>query len=270
MSAITAAPAAADPHDVRLTVLGSAGAVPTSAEPCSGFLLECAGYRLILDLGYAAYPALLRHCGPEHIDAVLISHRHPDHVADLSPFLRARAFLRELNLPPVPLYAPSEALDPVLGLDRPDFIGAPYTVHSIKAPNTFHLGPFQVDTVALPHYEPNIGFRISTGGITVAYTGDCGPAEQLVELAKNADLFLAQAMYTTEVPERDRGNMCSAVDAGRFATRAEVDELMLTHLYLMRGVTRHAAKAAARTTYRGAIRMARTGLVWSRRIKQTA
>lgn len=142
-------------------------------------------------------------------------------------------------------------------------------MHAIEDPNTFHLGPFQVDTVELPLYEPNIGFRISTGGITVAYTGDSGPAEQLVALAENADLFLAQAMYATEVPERDRGNMCSAVDAGRFATRAGVDELMLIHLYLMRGVTPEATKAAARTSYRGPITVAHTGLVWSRRIKQT-
>ncbi|TDD51656.1 MBL fold metallo-hydrolase [Saccharopolyspora elongata] len=169
---------------------------------------------MVLDFGYASFPALLRHCGPERVDAVLISHGHPDHVADLSPFLRARAFRRDLNLPPVPLYAPSGALDAVLGLDREEFVGHPYTVHVIDPPHAFDLGPFRVRTVALPHYEPNIGFRISAGGITVAYTGDTGPAEELVELAEDADLFLAQAMYTKEVPERDRGNMCSAVDVG--------------------------------------------------------
>ncbi|WP_406134815.1 MBL fold metallo-hydrolase [Streptomyces sp. NBC_01089] len=265
---VPVAPAAADPGAVRLTVLGSAGAVPTKTEPCSGYLLECAGYRLILDLGYAAFPALLRHCRPDDIDAVLITHRHPDHVADLSPFLRERAFLREPGLPPVPLYAPPGALDPVLGLDRADFLGKPYTVHAIDPPSTLRLGPFRVDTVSLPHFEPNVGFRISAGGVTVAYTGDSGPVEQLATLARDADLFLAQAMYITQVPEQDRGYMCSAVEAGHFATEAGAAELMLTHLYLMQGVTPAEAKAAARTTYRGPITVARSGLVWSRRMRQ--
>ncbi|MFG2656949.1 MBL fold metallo-hydrolase [Streptomyces sp. NPDC048425] len=262
-----APPAPADAQ-VRITVLGSAGAVPTMAEPCSGYLLECAGYRVILDFGYATFPALLRHCAPEQVDAVLITHRHPDHVADLSPFLRARAFRRDLNLPPVPVYAPAGALDPVLELDRAEFIGTPYTQHVIEPPSAFRLGPFQVETVGLPHYEPNIGFRISAGGVTVAYTGDTGPDERLIALAQNADLFLAQAMYATEVPPRDHGNMCSAVDVGRFAAEADAAELMLTHLYLMKGVTPADARAAARSHYRGPITVARSGHTWSRRLRR--
>ncbi|MGH1553312.1 MBL fold metallo-hydrolase [Streptomyces sp. L7] len=75
---------------MRITVLGSCGAWPSAGLACSGFLVEHEGFRLVIDLGYAALPRLLEHTAPHGVDAVLISHGHPDHCADLNPLLRAR------------------------------------------------------------------------------------------------------------------------------------------------------------------------------------
>src|SRR4051812_20134231 len=101
-----------------LNVLGSSGAFPTSENPCSGYLVEHEGFRILLDAGYATFPALLRHTTAESIDAVLITHGHPDHCADLHPLLRARA-LGGNDPARLPLYSPPRALDAVLALDRP-------------------------------------------------------------------------------------------------------------------------------------------------------
>jgi hypothetical protein len=49
------------------------------------------------------------------------------------------------------------------------------------------LGPFRLDSWALPHFVPNAGVRFSAGDLTVAYTGDSGPDAALVELARDAD-----------------------------------------------------------------------------------
>ena len=101
---------------MRLTVLGGCGAWPEPGQACSGFLLEHDGFRLLIDAGYATLPRLLQLVRPGLVDAVLISHGHPDHCADLNPLLRARV-LGESGLPPLPLYAPAGALDKVLALD---------------------------------------------------------------------------------------------------------------------------------------------------------
>jgi ribonuclease BN (tRNA processing enzyme) len=76
---------------MKVTVLGGCGAWPTAGQACSGYLVEHAGFRLVLDPGYATLPQLLTYAGAEQVDAVLISHGHPDHCADLNPLLRARA-----------------------------------------------------------------------------------------------------------------------------------------------------------------------------------
>ena len=75
---------------MRLTVLGGAGGFPPAGGACSGYLIEHDGFRLLVDPGYAIVPRLLEIVPAEAIDAVLVSHGHPDHVADLNPLLRAR------------------------------------------------------------------------------------------------------------------------------------------------------------------------------------
>src|SRR5262245_44299146 len=102
---------------MRMTVLGGCGAWPDAGQACSGYLVEQDGFRLLLDPGYATVPRLLEQVGAEQVDAVLVTHGHPDHCADLNPLLRARA-LRDDPPPPLPVYALPGALDPVLALDR--------------------------------------------------------------------------------------------------------------------------------------------------------
>jgi ribonuclease BN (tRNA processing enzyme) len=105
---------------VRLTVLGGCGAWPAADQACSGYLVEHDGFRLLIDPGYAILPRLLQGIDVDEVDAVLVSHGHPDHCADLNPLLRARTFRDDRPpAPPLPAYAPPGALRPVLALDRP-------------------------------------------------------------------------------------------------------------------------------------------------------
>ena len=70
---------------MRLTVLGGSGGFPAAGGACSGYLIEHDGFRLLVDPGYAIVPRLLEIVPAEAIDAVVVSHGHPDHVADLNP-----------------------------------------------------------------------------------------------------------------------------------------------------------------------------------------
>ena len=89
---------------MRLTVLGGCGAWPEAGQACSGFLVEHDGFRLVVDLGYATVPRLLERAAPGQVDAVFISHGHPDHCADLNPLLRAWV-LRQDPAAALPVYA---------------------------------------------------------------------------------------------------------------------------------------------------------------------
>jgi ribonuclease BN (tRNA processing enzyme) len=241
---------------MRLTVLGADGAYPTAGGACSGFLVEHDGFRLLLDVGYATVPRLP--VDPRAIDAVLITHGHPDHCADLNPLLRARV-LRDDPAPPVPVHALPGALDAVLALDRPGMLAPAYELRAVEAGDRVGIGPFTVDAWELPHFVRNLGFRLTAGGATLAYTGDTGPSPAVVALARDADLFLAEATYVTEVPADSAASMSSASTAGRYAASAGVGALMLTHL--QPGTDADAAREAAARSYDGPVRLAVDGEV---------
>lgn len=241
---------------MNLTVLGGSGAWPPAGGACSGYLVEHGGYRLLIDPGYAVLPRLLRRLDAIDVDAVLISHGHPDHCADLNPLLRAR-HLRDGPAHPLPIHALPGAVDGVLALDRPGMLSAAYRIHDIEPGRAFGLGPFSIDTRSLPHSRPNVGFRVAGDGRTLAYTGDAGPDPALVELARGADVLLAEASYVETVPADNRGTLSSARDAGRAAAEAGVRALVLTHL--MPGTDRRAARRAARHSFES-VRVARPGL----------
>ncbi len=213
---------------MRLTVLGGSGAFPTADHACSGFLLEHEGFRAVIDLGYGTFQRLLRLVPAESVDAVVITHGHPDHCADLHPLLRARAMS-----PSAPsrldVHAPAGALDAVLALDRPGMLDRAYQVLSLE--DRFELGPFSVEVRWLPHSVPNAGVRITAGGHTVAYTGDTGPSPLVVELARDADLLVAEASFAYAAPDHLAEIVSCASQAGRDAARAGVGRLLLTHLW---------------------------------------
>lgn len=242
---------------MELTVLGGCGAWPTATQACSGYLLTCEGFRLLIDPGYATLPALLAHADAEQIDAVLVSHGHPDHCADLNPLLRARA-LGGASPPPLPLYAPHGALSAVLALDRHGMLADAWTLHEFTPGARFEAGPFTVATVLLPHFVPNAGIRVTDPrGTVLAYTGDTGPSPQVPLLAREAHVFLSEATHPETVPPEDAEHLLSARLAGRYAQQAGAARLLLTHLWP--GTPHEEALRAARAAYTGPLAVATPG-----------
>jgi ribonuclease BN (tRNA processing enzyme) len=245
---------------MELTVLGGCGAWPTATQPCSGYLIVSEGFRLLVDPGYATFPALLGHGAAEEIDAVLVSHGHPDHCADINPLLRARALRDDDALPaPLPLYAPPGALDAVLALDRAGMLADAYSLHEFVPGADFEIGPLRVETRLLPHSVPNAGVRLTDPhGTVLVYTGDTGPSPLVPELAHGADLLLSDATHP-EVVLADDGLLLTARQAGEYAAQAGAAELMLTHLWP--GTPHADAIRAARDSFTGPLSVAAPGRI---------
>ncbi len=252
---------------MRVTVLGGNGGFPSPAGACGGFLLEHEGVRLLVDPGYATFPQLVRHVAAEQVDAVFVTHGHPDHCADLSPLLRARV-LGTGTAPTLPLYAPTGALDAVLALDPPGTgLAAGYSLAPLHPAAPGRIGPFSVRSFPLPHFVPSVGLRFSVGDETVSYTGDTGPSPALEPLADRADLLVCEATYIQEVPAERSFAQFSADLAGKLAARAGARRLLLTHVWP--GTDPDALEHAARQRYDGPVATAEIGLVvdLSRRVE---
>lgn len=243
---------------MRLTVLGGSGAWPAAGGACSGYLLEHDGFTVLVDPGYATLPRLLEVLPAERVDAVLVSHGHPDHTADLHPLLRARALGGDPP-PPLPVHSLPGAVDGVVALDRPGMLDGAYVRRGFTAGDRFEIGPFQVATVPLPHFLPNAGLRLTAGGRTVAYTGDTGPDPGVLTLARGADLFLAEATYAWQVPVGSEAYLSTGRQAGQHAARAGVGRLLLTHVWPT--IPPATVAEAARHRFDGPTGLATPGLV---------
>lgn len=250
----------------RLVVLGSCGAWPEPGRACSGFVLEHAGFRIVLDLGYGVLShllALLDSRVAAGVDAVIITHQHPDHMLDLHGLFRARWF-GDRGAAPIPLYAPRGVVDRLQGLEEDDdgAILRVFDWHPLPA-QVYDVGPFRLSSWDLPHFVPNAGVRLAADALVVAYTGDTGPSPLLAELGRDADLFIVEATdrhqgAATPPAPQGSGLHLSSREAGVAAADAQCRRLMLTHFWP--GNDREMSRASAQQAFSGEVLLAEEGL----------
>lgn len=200
---------------MRLTVVGCAGSVPGPDSACSCYLVEHEGYRLLLDLGTGAAGPLQRYTAPALIDAVIVTHAHEDHWADLTHL----GYLRTLQqgYPPLLVIGPSDM--PQVLRTNPDVFAA-----TVAEPGPRELGVFLVRLARVEHGEC-WAVRVDDA---LCYTADTAPCAAIEELADGCRVLLAEASGTAA--DGGMGGHLTAADAGRLAASCGAGLLVLTHL----------------------------------------
>jgi ribonuclease BN (tRNA processing enzyme) len=239
----------------NVTVLGSCGAFPEPGRACSGFAVDWDGYRMVLDLGYATLPRLLAHWPDGILDAVAITHEHPDHCIDLHGLFRMR-YYGPRGQQRLPLYCPPGVLDRLAGLEPDVDLTAVFDPHLL--PGSYRAGPLQLTGMPLPHFVPNAGIRIQAGETVVAYSGDTGPDPMLARLGRAADLFIVEATDREGETQRPVRSLMTAAEAGRWGRQAQARRLMITHFWP--GSDRTAAAKAAAAEFGEDVLAAEEGL----------
>ena len=217
---------------MELTVLGAHGTWPGAGGATSGLLVRQDGYSVWIDAGTGTMSNLQRHIGLFDVGAVMISHSHPDHVSDLYSYLMARLFSPE-HPSKIPLYlAPNvaERFNPLLTDDGADMrLAQGFEVIVVQPGKKLEAGPFRVTTAPMRHTVPTLGVRLEANGSALAYSADTGPTEELVTLARDADLLVAEASYQDTSAELPPIHL-SAREAGEAAAQAGAGKLILTHI----------------------------------------
>lgn len=215
---------------MRLTVLGCAGTFPGPESPCSAYLLEEEGYRLLLDFGNGALTNLQRCGGLLDVDAIVVSHLHGDHCLDLVAYAYARRYHPTAPNRPLPLLAPAGARSRLEGLfDAPPPDLTDVYDFTDAGPGTREVGPFRLELDRMNHPIETFAVRVTAGTRTLAYSADSGCSAELVELARGADAFLCEASFLDGVANPPDVHLTGR-EAGDHATKAEVQRLLLTHL----------------------------------------
>jgi ribonuclease BN (tRNA processing enzyme) len=239
---------------VELTILGADGTYPRAHSACSGYLLQQDGFNLWMDAGNGTLSFLQEHISLDQVDAIFVSHAHVDHCADIYPFFYQLINTRKT----VPLYAAScvhETMKPLVGSGSTQDFAELFEWHPLEAGDSAEAGPFRFEVFNAAHSIENATARVQAGGRTLCYSGDTGPNPDLAKAARGADLFLCEASWL----EQDEGLMepihLKASEAGAAAREADVERLMLTHIWPRNPLDR--VREEASSTFDGSIEFAR-------------
>jgi ribonuclease BN (tRNA processing enzyme) len=261
-------------HHMRLTVLGCHAGIPADGRAGSGYLVSTAATNLLLDCGPGIATALSARLQPRELTGVVISHFHLDHSYDLLP-------LGKMLLPDhfaggeplasrpsaTPLYVPAggrallarlAAIFPVGTLPTLDLaFELAFDVREYRPGDDFAIGDFRITMHGLVHTAPNCGSRIESTGGRLAYTGDTAMTDRLPALARDADIFLAEA--TLAAPDGGLRGHLTATDAGRVAAMSGVRRLVLTHFSSTAPEWLRARRADAERVFAGPVHLAAPG-----------
>lgn len=212
---------------MRLTVLGCLGAYPYNGAGTTGFLLQSEGYNLLIDAGSATLIQLEKYLEPLDLDAVIVSHYHHDHIADLGVLQYYWQLHPKRNPEKIlPIYGHTDDMSRFKDLTLPGVTeGRKYF-----AGGGLNLGPFLITFMRTVHPVPCYAMRFlekSTDKVLV-FTGDSGYLNSFPDFAKGADLFLADT-YLFAGSERHKAHFTSK-ESGEIALAAQAKKLVLTHL----------------------------------------
>lgn len=221
---------------MKFTVIGCSPAWPNPGGAHSGYLLEAAGQRLLVDCGPGVLSRLRERDGWPHVDAIAITHFHLDHWGDLVPWVWGSMYraggIAIADRPELWVHAGGRAILERFGgsFGFPDMFDRVFSVNEYEAERPFEACGFTIDPLRLPHYTlETYGFRLRGNGSSIAYSGDSGPSERLSELAEGSDLFVCEATLARgEDDGQPRGHL-SVDEAVAAAEKAAVKRLLLTH-----------------------------------------
>jgi ribonuclease BN (tRNA processing enzyme) len=246
---------------VLLTVVGSSGSFPGPGNPASCYLVEADGFRVLLDLGSGALGELARYstsqADPYDVDAVLLSHLHPDHCLDLCGLYVARKYRPGRSpRPRVPVHGPAGTAERMARAYGPGEKGLAEELDFVDWRPAQRIGPFTVTVARVEHPVEAYGIRLEHDGAVLTYSGDTDSCDALVELARDADVFLCEASFL-EGRDEGRGVHLTGLRAGQAAADAGARRLLLTHLPPW--TPGDAVLAEAAQSYAGPTALARPG-----------
>jgi ribonuclease BN (tRNA processing enzyme) len=194
-----------------------------SADGCAPLLIDtCGGFELARQLHKIGFRI-------GAIENVIVTHRHLDHAGGMQALGLARA--------PVELYALE---DTHLGIEEVrhgsfpewDHVSLP---HVIEPGDMRDIGGFAVQFFAVTHRVPTVAIRVTHGQQSLVYSADCIAGDDLVIAARNADLFICDALLAERddprsLEDAQRLMHPTARQAGEMARAAGAKALACVHM----------------------------------------
>lgn len=242
---------------LTLTVLGCSGSYPAPDVPCSGYLVRSDTTAVVLDLGHGAFAELQRHLDVADLDAVVLTHAHPDHWVDLTGLRILTHYGRGID--DVPVWGTDETRHMVATVAGG--IAPAFAWHTLGAEPVITIGDLELRIERTDHYVETYAVRVTgPDGRSLVYSSDTGPGWSPAELGRDVDLALVESSYLDADELGDVLHLCADM-AGAAARDARARRLVLTHLVPGADPDAHARRAAA--AYGGPVDVASPGAVYA-------
>jgi ribonuclease BN (tRNA processing enzyme) len=227
-----------DPAELSVTILGSGTCVPSLRRSSCSILMNIRDKFLLFDSGAGTMRKLLENSVKIYdVSFIFYSHFHPDHTAELVPFLFANKYpdgnRRKIPLTLMAGKGFAKFYDNLKNVYGHWIELAPDLLTLVELDNTGYdmreFDDFKVESLPVDHNPESIAYRItSSGGISMVYSGDTDFSENLVTLSKDADLLICESALPDNL--KVKGHLTPSL-AGEIADRANVRKLVLTHFY---------------------------------------
>jgi ribonuclease BN (tRNA processing enzyme) len=223
-----------------------AGAVGAS------YLVGDGGHHLLFDLGHGAFAGLAGRLDPADLDAVLISHLHPDHFIDL---VALRHYLRWE--PPgrrrVRVIGPAGLAERMDALHaEPGFTAEALDVERLE-PGRLLIGGFVVDAARVTHTDSSFGFRVAAPYRPhpgLVYSDHCGRSADLAALGGPRAVLLSEVSFGPGPVAPDAFHLDGPM-VGTLARSSGAGRVLLTHLQM--GFDRNETVATVRARFDGPV-----------------
>jgi len=208
---------------MKLTILGKYGPYPKKGGATSGYLLQAGDTKILLDCGSGIISRVQEHCELKEIDAIILTHLHSDHMADVFVL---RYALAAMGRAPLTVFTPTN----------------PHTEYEIlKNSGVFELIPvhdglklklngLELEFWEMTHPVPSYGVKISDGETVFAYSGDTNLNDRIVEFASGAQNLLVDTGLLAEQKSSNTVPHLTAREVGEIGAALSGTKVICTHI----------------------------------------
>ncbi len=239
--------------DLTVKVLGCSGSYSAAGEACSGYLIRSDTTNIWVDCGPGTLANLQKDISLPEVTAMVVSHHHPDHCAELPVVYNAAKYY--LGVDNMPVLATEDVRQVTEAFQGDGDTSDLFKWQIVSDGDTAQVGDISIRFSQTDHPVETLAMRFDCNSSSVVYTSDTGSNWSLSQLGPEPDLVVGEGTFLAS-----NGSEGPHVTCEWLATQANevgAKQLVVTHVPPGSDPADHLTEAAM--VFEGPVHMAVAG-----------